>query len=59
VVGVQTRVEDLVHPADHDPHKKAGYLLGLLCGALDDQLVVDGVAEALGVEPKELMKGEE
>ena len=42
VVGVQTGIEDLVHPVDHDPLEKAGYLLGLLFGTLQDQRVVAG-----------------
>jgi len=43
VVGVQTRVEDLFHPGGHGLLKKASHLLGLILGALDDQLVVGEV----------------
>ena len=41
-VGVQARVHDLVPPDYHDFLKKVGHLLGLLLGALDDNLIVDG-----------------
>lgn len=49
VVNVQPRIDDLVHPVDHDLLDEAGHLLGLLLGALDDQFVMHGEHE-LGVE---------
>ncbi len=49
VVGCQTGVYDLVHSSDHDLLEKAGRPLGLLLGALDDQLVVEAEDE-LGTE---------
>jgi len=41
-VGVQVRVQDLVHPGDHDLLDEPGYFLSLLIEALVDQLVVAG-----------------
>ncbi len=49
VVSVQPRVEDLIHPGDHDFLYELRDLFGLILGALDDQLVVAGDHE-LGVE---------
>jgi hypothetical protein len=42
VVGVLVRVQDLVHPGDHDLLNELGSFLTLLFGALDDQPVVAG-----------------
>jgi hypothetical protein len=46
---VQSRVNDLVHPGDHDLLHKPRYLLGLTLLALHYQLVMDG-EDQLGVE---------
>jgi hypothetical protein len=43
VVGTQAGVENLLHPGDHDLLGEYRHLLGLLLGALDDQLVVGEV----------------
>src|SRR5215218_5043937 len=40
VVGIQTIVEDLIHPGDHDFLYEPCDLFGLILGALDDQLVM-------------------
>ena len=42
IVGVQAGVENLLHPIDHRLHEPNLNLLGLLLGALDDNLIVDG-----------------
>ena len=42
IVSVQAGVENLVHPVDHCLHEPSLNLLGLLLGALDDNLIVDG-----------------
>jgi hypothetical protein len=42
VVGVEAGVENLLHPIDHCLHEPSLNLLGLLLGALDDYLIVDG-----------------
>ena len=43
VVGAEAGVENLLHPGDHDLLGEYRHLLGLLLGALDDQLVVGEV----------------
>jgi hypothetical protein len=43
VVNVQTRVYHLAHSGDHDLLDELGYLLDLILGGLDDQLIVHGV----------------
>ena len=46
---VQSRVNDLVHPGDHDLLHESRHLLGLILRALHYQLVMDG-EDQLGVE---------
>jgi hypothetical protein len=46
---VQSRVNDLVHPGDHDLLHEPRYLLSLILRALHYQLVMDG-EDQLGVE---------
>jgi len=45
VVGTQAGVENILHPSDHDLLGEYRHLLGLLLGALDDNLIVDGEDE--------------
>jgi hypothetical protein len=40
VVGIQTKVEDLIHPGDYAFLYEPRDLFGLILGALDDQLVM-------------------
>src|SRR5215203_3571652 len=42
VVGAEAGVENLIHPGDHDLLHEHCPLLGLLLGALEDNLIVDG-----------------